>query len=455
MPKPNALPGLRPGTRSKTWTWPVAVTLLSLTFFGWDLAAELHFTDESAYLSQSYFADLWLEGKWDDPAWLAYAGYDIPPLPKYLIGIALRLDGHRRPGQSAMVAWYRDTSSRFVSERALVVARVPSILLGTLGCLSIFSIGTIALDRRLGFVAAFLLMLNPLYYMHARRAMSDVPAESFMLASLAVGLWAWKRTLSSGLESRPMLGLVVGSGILGGLATLSKLNGVLSGAVLGAWALLALPLPGVRRKSKAAFLVGTLASGFVSFATFVALNPFLFAHPKGPIDPRLEPVARLGFVERVELVAEHRADVSRLAKVSFPDDALTTPREKIEAVVVQGFGRFGHFGVRGWTDSTVRFDWEQDSGALIWLPWVALGLVFALLRGRRQLQSGSPPTAWAVVVQAGVASLIVTAFIPLAWDRYFLSIQPGFALLGAFAVVGVLDLLLPRLRRDAGSETPP
>ena len=214
-----------------------------MTVFGWDLASEPHFVDESAYISQSFYADLWLQQKWDDPLWLSYAGYDLPPLPKYVIGLALRLEGHRRPTPAAMVAWYRDTSSRFVSEQALVAARRPSVLFGTLGCLAIYAIGTIALDRRLGLLAAFLLMLNPLYCMHARRAMSDVPAESLILASLAVGLWAWKRLLAD-QGSRPisMLALVFGSGVLGGLATLSKLNGSLAGIILAGWAALAISI---------------------------------------------------------------------------------------------------------------------------------------------------------------------------------------------------------------------
>jgi 4-amino-4-deoxy-L-arabinose transferase-like glycosyltransferase len=452
LPKPHPLPGLRPESRSKKWAGPVAVTLLSLTFLGWDLPSELHFVDESAYLSQSFYADLWLTGKWDDPAWLSYAGYDLPPLPKYVIGIALRLSGHRRPGHSTMVAWYRDTSSRFVSDRALVAARIPSVGFGTLGCLAIYAIGTLALDRRLGLLAAFLLMLNPLYCMHARRAMSDVPAESLILASLAVGLWAWKQLLLGNRLLRPSLALVLGAGVLGGLATLSKLNGALGGMVLAAWALLAIPLPGFRSRSKAAYPLATLLSGCVSVATFAALNPFLFAHPKGTLDPRLESIARLGFLDRLKAIPYHRTSVSDGQRKMFPNDALSTPLEKIEVVVVQGFGRFGHFGTRGWTDSTIRFDWDQDRGALAWLPWVLVGLTVALARGRTQLQAGQPPTAWAVVVQAGVGLLVVTAFIPLAWDRYFLSIQPGFALLGAFAVVEGFDLVRRLLGRRTGTE---
>ena len=455
MPKPQPLPSLRRSQRPGSWAGPVLVAMLSLTVFGWDLASEPHFMDESAYLSQSFFADLWIAGDWDDPTWLSYAGYDLPPLPKYLVGFALRAGGYRRPGPAAMVAWYRDISSQFVSRPALVAARRPSVGFGVLGCLAIYAIGTLALDCRLGFVSAGLLVANPLYAMHARRAMSDVPAEALILATLAVGLWAWKRLLSSGGRIVPVLAIVFGSGVLGGLATLAKLNGSLAGLILGGWAILAMVLSSFSRSGRVAFLAGTLASGVVSFATFSALNPFLFAHPGGPIDPRLEPVARLGFLERVRVVADHRVMVSSAAKSSFPNDALNTPTEKLEAVAVQGFGRFGPFGPRGRTDSKVRFDWSQDRGALAWLPWVALGLVAACRRGWMQLRAGEPPAAWAVAVQAGLATTVVTAFIPLAWDRYFLSIQPGFALLGAFAVVGAWDLARSAFGRPTVTEPVP
>ena len=160
----------------------------------------------------------------------------------------------------------------------------------------------------------------------------------------------------------------------------------------------------------------------------------------------------MSFLERVKAVSDHRVNVSESAKSMFPEDALRTPLDKVKAVVVQGFGRFGPLGPRGRTDSTIRFDWKQDRGALLWLPWVAIGFVLAILRGRSQLRTGQPPAAWAIVVQAGVAWLVVTAFIPLAWDRYFLSIQPGFALLGAFVVVEAFDLVRPLLDRKPPPE---
>ena len=152
------------------------------------------------------------------------------------------------------------------------------------------------------------------------------------------------------------------------------------------------------------------------------------------------------------MIKDHRVGVSRSAQSQFRHNALITPSEKVEAVAVQGFGRFGPFGPRGWTDSTIRFDPVQDRGAWVWLPWVCLGLGFALRRGWIQLRSGVPPASWAVVVEAGVALAVVTAFIPLAWDRYFLSIQPGSALLGAFTAVEGFDLVRSWLGREKRSE---
>ena len=351
-----------------------------------------------------------------------------------------------------MVAWYRDINSRFGSDAALVAARRPSVAFGVLGCLAIYAIGTMALDRRLGFVSALLLMANPLYAMHARRAMSDVPAEALILATAAVGLWAWKRLMAGKGGVGPVVGLIFGSGILGGLATLAKLNGSLAGLILVGWAVLAIPLASFSRPGRVLFVVGTLASGVVSFGTFAALNPFLFAHPRGSVDPRLAPMVRLSFLERVKVVADHRVLIYESAKSSFPNDALSTPLEKLEAVAVQGFGRFGPFGPRGRTDSTIRFDWSQDRSALAWLPLVLLGGMAAVRRGWIQRRDHKPPVAWAVAVEAIVASAVVTAFIPLAWDRYFLSIQPGFALLGAFAIVETFDQARSVVGRKATTE---
>src|SRR5580704_15898405 len=49
------------------------------------------FVDEYAYITQSYYTDYLLEGRFNDRAWLELYAYDLQPLPKYLIGLSLHL----------------------------------------------------------------------------------------------------------------------------------------------------------------------------------------------------------------------------------------------------------------------------------------------------------------------------------------------------------------------------
>ena len=198
MPESSPKSGDSTPSLRSIWAWGLGVGMVALAFFGYGLPAEPHFVDESAYYSQTYFVDRWFQGDVDNPEWLEYPAYDLPPLPKYLIGGALLClqERIRRPGPLAAQRWYRNTSSRFETVASLTVARIPSVLLGALGCVAVFGLGVQLRDLPTGVLAATLLMINPLYYMHSRRAMSDVPAEAFILAALAVALWGGQRMLN-------------------------------------------------------------------------------------------------------------------------------------------------------------------------------------------------------------------------------------------------------------------
>jgi len=111
---------------------------------------------------------------------------------------------------------------------------------------------------------------------------------------------------------------------------------------------------------------------------------------------------------------------------------------------VQGFGRFGPLGPRH-SDSTRRFDRAQDCGAVIWWPCVIGGVAWAWARGRRQRAEEEPPTAWAILAEAVVAGGVVTAILPMAWDRYYLSLQPATSLLAAGGLVAAFDRLASAL----------
>ncbi|HEV3165170.1 MAG TPA: phospholipid carrier-dependent glycosyltransferase [Isosphaeraceae bacterium] len=448
--KPEAKPP-RPWT---TWLCAGLVGALAVAVFGHDLGSEPHFADESAYISQSYFADLLLVGQWNSPAWLTYPARDLPPLPKYLIGGALKLRGYPLPGPSAARAWYMDINARCETDEMLEVARRPMVILGAAGCVAIFALGTMVGGRRVGVLAALLLMVNPLYKMQARRAMSDVPAEAFILASAAVFLWAWQRAIARERIQPPWLAAAaIVSGVFAGLATLSKLNGALALLIIAAWVVLTASLPRVAIRAKIAIGVAAMVTGIAAALTFFELNPYLTAQLEVRRLGGNQPIAQIAAMSpwgRARAMLELRLNVPLDQQKVFPNYALTSPTAKIEAVVVQGFGRFGPFGPAH-SDSTKRFDWNQDRGALIWLPWVVLGAIWAASRGRRQFRAGEPTTSWAILLQAIVALATVTAFIPLAWDRYYLSLQPGSALFAAGVAVAALDSLVGRILRQRGA----
>ncbi len=141
---------------------------------------------------------------------------------------------------------------------------------------------------------------------------------------------------------------------------------------------------------------------------------------------------------------EHRVKLSDHQKSAFPNDALHTLPEKTEVLLIQGFGRFGPLGPFE-SDSTVRFSGRQDWGVLVWLPLVMIGVIETIRLWRDQLRSGRPPTAGALLLWAALAWIVVTYYLPMAWDRYLLPIQSGNALLAAVGASALWDRLAGRV----------
>jgi 4-amino-4-deoxy-L-arabinose transferase-like glycosyltransferase len=392
------------------------------------LADEPHFVDESAYYSQSYFARLYASCRWGDPAWLTYPAYDLPPLPKYLIGAALAVARYPTPTPADAARWYADTSIRFDPPGALTAARIPSVFVGVVGCLAVYGLGVLVGGRSVGVAAAGLLMINPLYRLLSRRAMSDAPCEAFLQLGLFLSLMAWRRTVAGRGAAEGWVSFV-GAGAAAGLSLLSKMSGVLIGPIGAVWTVLAVASPGSVAKA-ARFATGMAAAGLVACCVFTVLDPYLVARPARVSNPALMGVASSSVVERVRALFRLRFQVSADQQRMFPHNATIALSDKLATTAVQGFGRFGPFGPAH-SDSTKRYDRAQDWGAVLWLPWIAGGAVWAARRGLEQRRAGEPPTAWAVLGQFAATLAVVALYLPMAWDRYFLPLQAPACLLAA------------------------
>ncbi|MHC5541637.1 ArnT family glycosyltransferase [Singulisphaera rosea] len=426
------------------------LAILAVVVFGYRLADEPTFIDEWAYISQAYFADLYWNGDSNHPAWLGYAAFDLPPLPKLVIGLALSAGGYQAPPQQAAFDWYHNPKSTFGPHEMLVVAREPSPVFGALGCVAAYGLGVLVSGRRVGWLAALLLMINPLYAMHARRAMSDVPCESLMLASAFFGLWTWRRILSGNNGLASWLG-ALSAGVFAGLATLAKLNGGMVMFVILAWGALALVLPRIPWTRKVLWISAAVVAGVVSVATFVVLNPFMTAHPRQALPSQFDEIVQMNVWGRGKWLVTHRVSTSSGQQTIHPHNALKTPAAKLSTVAVQGFGRFGPFGPRA-SDSDKRYDPGQDWGLVFWIPCVLWGLGVAIALGRHASATEALPITWALVVQAVVTLIVVTAYLPLAWDRYFISLQPVSALLASLGAITAFDSLRRVARPKTNSE---
>jgi 4-amino-4-deoxy-L-arabinose transferase-like glycosyltransferase len=425
------------------------VGFLAAGFFAFDLSDE-SFVDEYAYITQSYQPDLLRLPQTDERSWFETIAYDLVPLPKYLINFSLRLAQIPRPGRGAALSWYDDTSYKWGAPYILTLARLPSVLLGAIGCVAIFAIGVLVKDERVGLIAAFLLTVNPLYRLHAHRAMSEAPCEAFLLLSLALGLLAWRETLSRPGWLRGLLMLTVAGG-LAGLSILSKFSGILALICFAGWCILGFALPGVRQANKLALLAGNAAAVMAASFMFVDLNPFMTARPEGPLPPELERVVQMGPFKRFLFLVDHRREVSRFQQRAYPHNALHTTRERAKVVAVQGFGRFGPFGPRK-SDSTIRYDLLQDWGAICWLPLVVVGLTSAIRLGLQQYRESGMPMTWPLVIWACLSMTVVTAYLPMAWDRYQFPIQAPATLLAAITLASVWESLSSqRSRAEVGS----
>jgi 4-amino-4-deoxy-L-arabinose transferase-like glycosyltransferase len=421
-----------------SWLWKAAVIgCAALCVFALGLSAK-RFADEDAYISQSYYADLFFAGDFQDPAWLEFPAYDLQPLPKYLIGLSLRWAQLPMSAPRDAFDWYRNYKT-FGTHPTLLVARLSFIILGALGVVAIFACGTLLKDWRVGAVAAFLFTLNPLYRLHAHRAMSDTPCEAFGLVGLALFLWTGRRIWIGKIDLADFLASCL-AGCCFGLSLLCKFNGFMGLIIVAAWSGLTLCTAKLDVSRKLAIAAQSIMALIAALAIGVSLNPFMTARPRGLVPQDL---ARMNIWERFDFQVKHRLKLSENQKKQFPDDALYTLSDKAKVVAVQGFGRFGPFGPSD-SDSTVRFDFGQDWGAIAWIPAVFLGLVVSMRMALSQYQSGQPPTALALVIWATLGWVVVTLYLPMAWNRYLLPIQSGNVLLVALAAGAVWDTLAGR-----------
>lgn len=477
----NVLPPVTTRRSPRRSTLLLAATVV--VWSGWRLLSTLdsepHFADESAMIAQSYYYRLLRTGSWNHPDWLHYAAFDHPPLPKYAFGAALELSGQAVPANlDRWMTWsgYRRVGDRWVKSpgggdfsppdpRILYWARVPSVLFGTAGILLCFMAGVLIHGRTHGLLAALLLAFNPLYATHARRAMSDSFAECAVLATFVSVLWGWRDIWSPQLHRGRWLLWIACASLSAGMAALAKLNGGVatvialamtsSGGVAVLWSgrrrANSSDQPRPHRGNLIAVPFALIAVGVLSFAVFASLNPFLTAQPpRSLLNAQQQNLAEMNVIGRARFLVTFRRGwtVEALANPAFRSDWLPTLYDRAVATLREGYGRYSSLGrrrfERGPRGETIV---QYGSPRWAWLFWsvaAGCGLLWSIRNGWRAVREGRPPQSWGLTWYA-LAGIGVMALIPLNWDRYFLSLQAGAALLVPYSMLASLDWIRHRL----------
>jgi 4-amino-4-deoxy-L-arabinose transferase-like glycosyltransferase len=335
------------------------------------------------------------------------------------------------PTRKHAALWYWNAHTRYGPPETLMIARLPFLAAGMLGCVAVYACGFQIGGRAAAVIAAAMLAINPLYRLHAHRAMSDVPCEAFTIAALAGALWGARRIWSGRKGALPF----ATAGLCSGLAIVCKLNGLLAPMIITAWCGAAALAPGLDRRARSKLAgVWALSMGLMTMAV-VALNPTLTCRPPGSLHPDIPQVSAHDPLSRFREILRYRIDsaAGQQEMEKFARDIVKSPRDKFGVFAVQGFGRFGPLGPSK-SNSEIRYDAAQDWGLVIWWPVIFFGLFRSFRLGVRQFRAGTFPAGLGLLIWALVSWSVVAGYLPMAWDRYFMPIQAPNALMAAVAL---------------------
>ena len=156
----------------------------------------------------------------------------------------------------------------------LVATRVPMALLTALGVVGIYVLTRKLFGSQIAFAGAFLVALDPLYLAHSRLILSDVLLATFMSLSVySFMVYIW---------SRPSLTYLIISGVMAGLAFLTKSPALFLVAYIASMTIVT-NLTGDGSSGRAVsirHIMGVLMVwGIIAGLTFVALWPAMWLSP--------------------------------------------------------------------------------------------------------------------------------------------------------------------------------
>jgi hypothetical protein len=348
-------------------------------------------------------------------------GYMNPCLPKLAWGAALDARGFREASPLAFQVFHRDDLRAGQRAREEIVPAAPTVravvvALSAASAVLLFFVARALWPGRIGWIggaAAFALWFaSPLVQSTSSYIRTDYFMLPLCLGALLAALHA-SDALSGARGERAQWRAAGAIGLLCGLAVASKLNGALACFALGLWVvLLWLRAPAETRPSFARGpLVALALAALVSAAVFFALNPVLWREPLGGVG---------------DILARWDKLMRYFTETWGPSQGFEVPRSTL--------ARAGLFARK-----TLARDDALGAGVHPVLAAVLLAAGIVALASRWREARPAIALAFVAVFVAGTA-----LWLPLDWERFYLTATPCVVLLEAAAIAGSFDFVLRR-----------
>ena len=365
---------------------------------------------------------------------------------RYTIGLAWHLAGYSESDlPTANFNWSLDYAGNkalglIPDQRLMIVMRLPSAIFLALSAIAVFGIGYCFGGLPMAFFVSGLYVLNPVILLNGRRALQEGSLLFFGLFTVLIGIIISLRRE----RGKPIsFFLWVALTVTGALTLVSKNNGFIYIAAAFLWIF----LPEMLRRGMRAFLtvgIRLTICGVLLIGLFIALSPGLWSNP---------------------LLRIRDASLARISAMNgqMHDDSIEAPStmsRRVNDIFTQPFIKPLAHSEGSYTnldaaqhDLIAAYDASPISGIHFGMPLgvpltllAIFGFIVNFLPGVRTYRSFALSIGMLTWLFINIGVLL---WLPLPWQRYFLSLIPVYTV---FAAVGLWSLV--RLIRPAKARTP-
>jgi len=351
--------------------------------------------DESLWIGTSDSFEAFLKMEFNSSTWdISYWTLTQPPITRYIIGFFRYMGGYQRPDLNQIWNFnrgnqYNIRNGAMPSDGLLWWSRLPMAALACASILLVFMMLNKTSDFFAGYIWIGLILLNPYFFLHLRRAMGESPLLFFTIITLFLSAQGLRSAKANGINDKKIAITYIGlAGIASGLAWASKLNGATLIVSNIMTSILLAYITSNNRKDKIKFsILFSTISGLLSIATFVAVNPFLWPAP----------------VQRTQMMFENRIKEMEEQSVTYSGSYMD-PKQRVDLIPARVFSDY----------ASLKSRLVLNMGLFIF------GVYVVIKSAWETTHSGKGETFYIPLFTISFFTSVPIVFSSLDWDRYYL-----------------------------------